>query len=100
MGNEPWLTPHPRPFTIYYSLLTSLSPDRFHQRRTEPRRRGRNLDARSFHRRDLVFGATLAARDHGTRMTHGAPGRSGAPGNETCHRLAAAALCLVADELG
>src|SRR6185437_8991025 len=74
--------------------------DRFYQRRAEPCRRWRNLDAGGFHRRDLVFGAALAAGDDGTGMAHGAAGRRGTPGDEAGHRLAPAALGLVDDELG
>src|SRR5688500_7867413 len=52
-----------------------------------------------FHRRDLVFGAALAARDDRSGVAHPPPGRSGPAGDEADDGLGAAALRLVGEEL-
>ena len=69
------------------------------KRLAEPRGRRRHLDAGRLHRRDLVFGAALAARDDRTGMAHATSRRGGAPRDEADHRLLAAALGLVLQEL-
>src|SRR5262249_41348827 len=69
------------------------------QRLAEPRRRRRHLDAGRLHPCDLGAGVALAAGDDGTGMAHAAAGRRGAPGDEADHRLPAAALAFVDEEL-
>src|SRR3546814_1167836 len=54
---------------------------------------------RGFHRRDLAFRVALAARHDRAGVAHAAARRRGAPGNEARHRLLAAALRLVDQEL-
>src|SRR5690606_40794588 len=66
---------------------------------TDPGRRFRHPDAGGLHRRDLVLGTALTARDYGTSMTHGAALGSGEAGDEPRHRLLAALLRLVDEEL-
>src|ERR1700679_2412045 len=71
----------------------------FRQGLAQSRRRRGNLDPGGFHGGDLGFGITLAAGDDGAGMAHAAAGRRGAPGDEADHRLLAAALGLVLEEL-
>src|SRR6202171_3005802 len=69
------------------------------QRLSKPCRRSRNANAGGFHRSDLGCGIPLAAGDDRSGVAHAAAGRGGASGNEADHRLLAAALGLVLDEL-
>src|SRR3546814_5114561 len=68
------------------------------QRLAEQRGRGADADARFFHRRDLVLGAALAAREDRAGVAHAASRRRGAARGEAGPRLAAAALGFVRSE--
>src|SRR5262245_38715694 len=76
-----------------------LPPQYLDQGLAEPRGRRRHLDPGGLHGGDLGFGIALAARDDGAGMPHAPAGRRGASGDETHHRLLAAALGLVDQEL-
>src|SRR5690606_21669420 len=71
----------------------------FDQRLAELRRRRRHTNASRFHGGNLVFRAALAAGDHAAGMAHGASGRSRTASDEADHRLLAAALGFVLEEL-
>src|SRR3954469_1755901 len=76
-----------------------LALQNFSQRLPKPRRRWRDLDARGLHGGDLGFRIALTARNDGPGVPH-PPSRWGrASGDEPDHRLLAATLGLVDEEL-
>src|SRR5829696_9311983 len=88
-----------RPIAEYYPADFRLILKHFNQGLAKAGRRGRHLDAGGLHGGGLVLGPALAAGDDGAGVPHAAAGRSGAPGDEADHRLLAAPLRLVGDEL-
>src|SRR5690606_34197803 len=81
------------------SLLFSAL-ERFHERLPDACRRRRHPDARALHGCNLAFRITLAAGNDGAGVAHRASLRSRAARDEAGHRLLAAALGLVDQELG
>src|ERR1700757_4132178 len=67
---------------------------------SKPGRRRRDRDSGRFHCRGLGTGVALAAGNDRAGMTHAAAGRRRDARNEPDHRLLAAALGLVFQELG
>src|SRR5260370_42597563 len=67
---------------------------------SEPRRRRRDCDSGRFHGRGFGTGVALAAGDDRAGMAHAAAGRRGDAGDESDHRLLAAAFGLIDQELG
>src|ERR1700736_1434507 len=68
------------------------------ERAAEPRRRRGNMDSGRFHGLDLVFRAAPSPCNDRATVTQAPPRRRGQAGDETDHRLAAAAEPLVRDE--
>src|SRR6185437_9214274 len=71
----------------------------FNQRFTDAGRRWRYPDSRRFHSRNFGLGVAFAAGNDGAGMAHAAARRRRAPGDKADHRLLAAALGLVDEEL-
>src|SRR5450755_3928651 len=65
----------------------------------EPRWRRRDRDSGGFHRRGLGTCIALASGNDRAGMAHAAAGRRGDAGDESNHRLLAAALGFILDEL-
>src|SRR3981189_2697039 len=76
-----------------------LSLQFFDKGLSEPRGRRRDRDSGRFHGRGLGAGVTFAAGDDRAGVAHAAAGRRRDASDESDHRLLAAALGLILDEL-
>src|SRR5689334_4512195 len=81
------------------SLKTGSALQDFDQGLTEARRGRRNLDPGRLHGCDFGFGVALAARDDRAGMAHAATRRGGSASDEAYHRLLAASLGFILEEL-
>src|SRR6185312_5398317 len=85
--------------SVETSSVAASALEHVDQSRADARRRRRHLDAGRFHRGDLRFRVALAAGDDRAGVAHAAARRRRASGDEAGHRLLAAALGLVLEEL-